>query len=315
MKCPVCFSPDCGSHIEVYDDRYGYPGRFQINKCRNCGHKFLQEDFTREILTRLYTDYYPRASFDLKQYQPNREVKGFSSWLNGGARLAYGWVPKKVCVLDIGCGFGETLGYHKARGCEVYGVEADENIRRVADKFGFNVHVGLFDPRLYKRDFFDYVTTDQVIEHMTDPVEALRGMAQVLKPGGLAILSTPNSNGWGSRVFGSKWINWHVPYHCQFFSEKSMKIAAEKAGLYLEKSKICTSSAWLNYQWCHLAFFPKMGRPSLFWAANRKLNTKEKIVIRLLSVFHRFRINHVITRLFDMIGIGDNYLFFLRKRS
>ncbi len=38
-------------------------------------------------------------------------------------------MPRNVRVLDIGCGFGESLGYYEARGCEAYGVEADENTR------------------------------------------------------------------------------------------------------------------------------------------------------------------------------------------
>jgi 2-polyprenyl-3-methyl-5-hydroxy-6-metoxy-1,4-benzoquinol methylase len=283
--------------------------------CVHCEHKFLEGEFTPELLTKLYTDYYPRSTFDLDQYQPSPKVKGFKAWLNGERRMAYSWVPKNVSVLDIGCGFGETLGYHKSRGCDVYGVEADENIKRVAQKFGFKVHVGLFDPDNYEPDFFDYVTLDQVIEHVTDPLNTMRGIAKVLKPGGMAILSTPNSNGWGAKVFGRRWINWHAPYHLQHFTSTSMTIAVRQAELSVEKAVTRTSSEWLYYQWIHLFTYPQMGEPSPFWSPKRTPGFRLKILLGILSLVHRTKINHIITRFFDALGMGDNYLFFLRKNG
>lgn len=312
-ECPVCCSRDLNGIFSLYDDRYGYPGLFQIAACSQCGHKFAVGDFTPELLRTLYTDYYPRSAYDLTRYRPSPEVKGFMAWLNGEKRSAYCWVPKNVRVLDIGCGFGETLGYHLARGCEVHGVEADENILRVSEKFNFNVRTGLFDPDAYEPAFFDFVTMDQVIEHTTDPVATMRGIARVLKPGGTAILSTPNPNGWGPRVFGSNWINWHVPYHLQFFSKTSMKLAAGKAGLVVECAKSITSSEWLFYQWIHLLTRPPMGERSAFWSPKGARTLKVKLLFGILLAMHYTKINHIITRLFDALGIGDNYLFILKK--
>lgn len=310
--CVICGEPTIDDRI-VFDDRYGYPGLFQLVKCAECGHRSLAVDFSSDQLGRLYTDYYPRSRFALDDYQPAKTVRGFKSWLNGERRSAYAWVPENVRVLDIGCGFGETLGYHKARGCDVYGVEADENIHRVAEKFGFKVHVGLFDPDLYEPVFFDYVTMDQVIEHVTDPLATMRGIARVLKPGGMAIISTPNANGWGARLFGRRWINWHAPYHLQHFSKHSMALTAEQAGLVVERAVTITSSEWLHYQWLHLTIFPRMGEPSSFWAPTGERGTRERLLFVMLAYLHLTKVDHLITRLFDALGIGDNYLFFLRK--
>jgi 2-polyprenyl-3-methyl-5-hydroxy-6-metoxy-1,4-benzoquinol methylase len=299
--------------IPVYDDRYGYDGRFPLYQCRECNHKFLHVDFSTDDWKTIYTDYYPRSTLSLETYEPRKEIRGFLSWLNGERRLAYSWVPENVRVLDIGCGFGETLGYHRSRGCDVYGVEVDENIRRVADKFQFDVHVGAFDPDVYDTGFFDFVTMDQVIEHVADPLETLQGIARILKPGGVAILSTPNSHGLGAMVFGRRWVHWHAPYHLHHFSIRSMKFATEKAGLTVEKIRTITSSEWLYYQWNHLVTYPAMGTPSGFWAPNRSLSRKEKTWMHILSVIHLSKINHLITRLFDTLGWGDNYLFIFRK--
>lgn len=313
MTCPVCRFESLKAIGNNYDDRYGYSGMFNLYSCPNCFHIFLDANHDYATLKRLYTDYYPRSSLSLQDFQPSQRICGLSAWLNGTKRSAYAWVPENIRILDIGCGFGQTLAYHKSRGCEVYGVEADENIRRVAEKFDFNVHVGLFDPKQYEPNFFDYVTLDQVIEHVVDPVETLQGVAHVLKPGGMVIISTPNSHGWGAKLFGRFWINWHAPYHLQHFSLESMGIAAEKAGLQVESFRTLTCSEWLLYQWIHLLTFPLMGEPSPLWSPKGTKNLKTKLVMKLLALMHCTRVNHFITRLFDAFGCGDNFLFFLRK--
>jgi 2-polyprenyl-3-methyl-5-hydroxy-6-metoxy-1,4-benzoquinol methylase len=314
MNCPICAQQQTYSVMRIHDDRYGYPGMFDLLRCKNCSHAFLDCDLTPEQLGKLYTDYYPRKTFDLTQCEPHAERSGLDAWFNGLNSSAFRRVPKNVRVLDVGCGFGQSLGYHTARGCDVYGVEADENIRRVAENFGYKIHVGLFDDLIYEADFFDYVTMDQVIEHVTDPLPTLRGVARILKPGGTAILSTPNAGGWGAKVFGRRWINWHAPYHVQFFSRRSMTIAAEQAGLVVAESKTVTNSEWLYYQWVHLTLYPKPGEPSRFWAPNHRAKSPlECRILRILEIMRRNKVNHLLTRLFDSLGLGDNYIFVLKK--
>ncbi len=319
MSCCICKKDNVVLCFSLYDDRYGYPGSFKLMSCQDCGHKFLSCDkFNSEVLADLYTNYYPRSTFDVSKYKPHKEKSGFLSWLDGNDSSAFRWVPRNVRVLDIGCGFGESLGYHAARGCDVYGVEADENIQRVADKFGYNVHVGLFDSDAYEENFFDYVTMDQVLEHVVEPIEVLSGISRVLKPGGKAIISVPNAGGWGARMFGRQWINWHAPYHLQFFSKNSIQIAAKKSGLEMIKENTITPSAWLHFQWLHLLTYPKQGEPSAFWAGSAcrnptALSLGKKITSLFLTGLHKLKVNHLITRFFDGLGMGDSQVVILRK--
>ena len=317
-RCPMGCSGDPAYRYQLFDDRYGYPGCFELMHCGACGHQFVRQDFSPNQLIDLYSNYYPRTQFDLAQYHPYREERGFFAWLDGSMSSAFRWVPARVRVLDIGCGFGESLGYHAARGCQVYGVEADHNISRVADKFGYRVHVGLFDPKWYEPNFFDYVTLDQVMEHVINPVEMLHDVVRVLKPGGKVVLTTPNANGWGAKVFGRKWINWHVPYHLQFFSKTSMQKLAEGAGLKVECARTVTASAWLYFQWLHLLTYPVPCEPSVFWTGlacgkQTELALGKKIFVRLLDFMRRVKVNHLLTRLFDIIGNGDSFVFVLSK--
>ena len=300
--------------FELFDDRYGHPGRFRLQRCTGCGHRFLAgADFTDAEIQSLYTTYYPRCTLQLEDYRPHAPRSGFQAWLDGAKASAFRWVPPAVRILDIGCGFGQSLGYHVARGCEAWGVESDENVRRIAEAHGFNVRIGVFRPADFPREYFDVVTLDQVVEHVRDPVATLAGVRSVLKPGGAVYLATPNASGWGARLFGRSWINWHAPYHLHFFSRKSMGIAARRAGLGAQALGTCTSSEWLRYQWHHSAEAIRPGEPSRFWTQQPPAGRLERLAYRGAGLMHRFKLNHLLTRLFDAIGLGDSQLFVLRR--
>ena len=204
--------------------------------------------FSDSDVARLYTDYYPRRDYAVESHRVPSEEKGLGAWLSGSRASVFRWVPSNVRVLDIGCGSCERLGYHAGRGCDAYGTEVDAHTRRIAEHFGYRVRVGPFNPDDYQKEFFDYVTMDQVIEHIPDPTKLLHDVARVLKRRGVVILSTPNANGWGAKVFGRRWIHWHAPYHVNFFSNRSMARVAKDAGLHVEESLTITSSAWLHFQ-------------------------------------------------------------------
>lgn len=144
----------------------------------------------------------------------------------------------------------------------------------------------------------------------------MQGIAKILKKDGVAIISIPNSNGWGARVFKKRWINWHTPYHLQHFSKNSIYKIAEKANLEVVSLKTITSSEWLHYQWMSIISFPKLGEESAFWGySKQERRFSMKVLHRLLLMMHKIKINHVITRFFDAIGYGDNYIFVLRKKE
>jgi SAM-dependent methyltransferase len=311
-SCPICRGQTHVLARGLYDDRYGYPDAFSQFQCDGCGHLHIPTNFTSEDLGRLYTQYYPRGNFDPENFRPEVEKSGFFSWLDGDRSSAYRWVPRNVRVLDIGCGLGTTLAYHRNRGCEAVGIEADANVQPIAARYGLDIRRGVFDGTQFESDSFDYVTLDQVAEHVTDPRAFLQGVARVLKPGGKAVITTPNPKSFGVRLFGRKWLNWHVPYHIQFYTPKSLEMAARNAGLELVRHKTLTCTAWQLYQWYHVLGFPPRGQRHLFWTTGEvpKGRLKARAFVALLK---ELDVHVWISRVLDLVGLGDNHVFVLRK--
>ena len=311
-RCALCGGA-FGPFLEkLYDDRYGYPGRFDLLECRDCGHRQLDARFSDAELGPLYSKHYPRRAVPA-DFVPYQERSGWQAWLAGDEGFAFRWVPPRVRVLDIGSGAGRALAYHKERGCDAWGVEADEDARVIADLHGLNVRIGIFRPEMFEAASFDYVTMDQVIEHATDPVRLLRDAASLLRADGRMVLSTPNSHGWGARPFGRRWINWHAPYHLHQFSRASLERAARDAGLEIQTLNTRTDSAWLHYQWLHISTLPRPGEHSALWDSPRTKKTIPRLLHRAADLANQLNLNQLATRAADALNAGDNFLCILRK--
>jgi SAM-dependent methyltransferase len=213
--------------------------------------------------------------------------------------------------LDVGCGLGEALAYYASRDCDAQGVEPDVNVRRVTDSLGLTVRIGAFEPTAYPPEFFDYVTLNQVIEHVARPVETLQGIRAVLRTGGQAIVTTPNARGWGAQTFGARWIHWHAPYHLQHFSLRSMTLAAARARLRVRLHRTITNPAWTRFQLIHCVAWRGPGRASPLWSGSNDYTSTERRAVRAASLLSRLRVIQLTTRVFDVARLGDSHVFVL----
>jgi 2-polyprenyl-6-hydroxyphenyl methylase/3-demethylubiquinone-9 3-methyltransferase len=99
-------------------------------------------------------------------------------------------------ALDMGCGAG-LLSEPLARlGARVTAMDAAaENVavaRHHAEGQGLAIDYRQGGVEALTGETFDLVTSMEVIEHVTDPGAFIAGLAALLAPGGLTILSTPN---------------------------------------------------------------------------------------------------------------------------
>jgi len=320
--CPICHSERTRFLFEGWDTLLAYPDSGLVYQCRDCGHVFVAGELTPEQLTDMYTNYYPRADFNVDDYEPYKEKSGFLYWLDGEEGYAHRHVPKNVRVLDIGCGYCETLGYHKARGCKVYGVEADENAQKIAERYGFHVERGLFDPNKYEPESFDYVTMQYVFEHIVDPLTCLRDVHKILKPGGKFAATFPNPKAFGRFFFGKYWHPWHVPYHRHFYSKRAIEILAGQSGYMIETMKSATPSHCLLLSWAYLLYSGKRGHRAADFLIDvaYKGNSGRDDAMRkdgwrgnLGLLLKKIRFLCLSMRIADIFGVGDANLIILKK--
>jgi len=290
-------------------------------------HLWLDCSFSTEQISNLYSTYYPYSpqipikSGSILSERKRRELRitsdPFYKWLYGHKCNAAQWVPKNVRLLDIGCGIGAGFNYHILRGCDVYGIEANEKARSMIENSDYKIYIGLFDHNHYETEYFDYVTMNQVIEHMVNPLTTLQGISRLLKPHGQLILTTPNAHGWGAHIFRKRWIHWHTPYHLHFYSRHSLEYLANQTGFEIIKHITVTQSAWLNMQWMHLVTYPGKGKPSVYWGKHliheNKLS-ENNMLSKIIGHYDKWRINDLMTRFFDMLNIGDNQVCILQKK-
>jgi SAM-dependent methyltransferase len=103
------------------------------------------------------------------------------------------------CVCDLGCDDGRWTA-ELAKGAaakRVVGIEIVQQKARLARSAGIDVVVADLTRTLPFADrTFDLVHANQVIEHLADIDTFLAEIHRVLKPGGVAIVSTENGSSW-----------------------------------------------------------------------------------------------------------------------
>jgi SAM-dependent methyltransferase len=80
------------------------------------------------------------------------------------------------------------------------------------------------------RGSFDVVTMQSYIEHESNPMAALRAAWDLLKPGGVLVVKTPNHDCWNRRLRRSAWCGYRFPDHCNYFTMRTLSAAALRAG-------------------------------------------------------------------------------------
>ena len=99
-------------------------------------------------------------------------------------------------VLDMGCGAGLLTEPLARMGGVVTGIDAaPENItvaRDHAAQSGLTIDYRKGEIETVAGEQFNLITCLEVIEHVADPARFVAGLAALLAPGGLLILSTPN---------------------------------------------------------------------------------------------------------------------------
>ena len=118
---------------------------------------------------------------------------------NGGDSLAKiaRQVTPGAAVLDIGCAVGELGRYlTQQKQCVVDGIEANPDAAAIARSFNRQVWEADLETaslsELLGDSRYQYIVCADVLEHLRDPSQLLRQVANFLMPGGKLLISIPN---------------------------------------------------------------------------------------------------------------------------
>jgi len=80
------------------------------------------------------------------------------------------------------------------------------------------------------RDGFDIVTLVELVEHLQSPGGVLSRVATLLRPGGLAFVTTPNGGSLNRRLLGSRWSIIAPPDHRVIFTPRGLRALLDRSG-------------------------------------------------------------------------------------
>lgn len=127
-------------------------------------------------------------------------------------------------------------------GYDAHGIDVSSPAVEAAVRAGIqNIRHGTIHDADFADASFDAVLLMSVLEHEHRPVDALREVARVLRPGGYAFIKVPNYGCWNRRVLGSGWSGYFFPQHLYYFTPHTLERAAHAAGLVTARNR------WLDH--------------------------------------------------------------------
>ncbi|HEY0149547.1 MAG TPA: class I SAM-dependent methyltransferase [Allosphingosinicella sp.] len=260
-RCPVCASNERGEGYRgVQDGVFGTPGTWDYWRC-TCGLLYLDPRPAAHTVSELYRHYYTHESAGPPLRWRERGFRGAvrRGYLN--ARYGYRF-PKasllgrltwrfrqdavrnldymirhlpapregRCKVLDIGCGNGDFVAVARDLGFQAAGLDPDSRAVELARGSGLDIRHGIVPGSGLPAKSFDFLFMSHVLEHLPDPMAALRECFALLAPGGRLWLSLPNLQALGLERFGRHWRGLEPPRHFALFDAARLTELLEDTG-------------------------------------------------------------------------------------
>ncbi len=220
----------CGS-----DDRQPYcpENGLGLVQCRQCGFVYVSPRPVAEELYALYGETYFHNNessvvgyTDYIRDEPNirrtaqRRLKHLEQFVQPGR------------LLDVGCATGFFLDEARKRGWQVEGLDVSSfGVEYAQSNFGLTAHHGTLTELPFEAGAYDLVTMWDVIEHVPDPTAYVRRAAELLRPGGVITLATPDVESLPARLAGRRWVGYKLSEeHIYYFSVQTLSKLLADAG-------------------------------------------------------------------------------------
>ena len=223
VSCPVC------DH-DNYTVKALIEGRSRFCRCRQCQSLYQNPRLRTSLITSQYKSSYFSSNSVLQgylNYSGNlMDQKKTASWLwDRIQEFSSTLSPLHIRVLEIGCGSGQFLNEGIHRGATGWGLDIHHHPGE--KKFHF-IQKDFLSAEL-PTSFFDLVVFDDSFEHFPQPRPVLERCSNVLIPGGLLLINTPDPDGWLSVCSGRSWISLKHE-HLVIYPRQMMKYVFESHG-------------------------------------------------------------------------------------
>lgn len=239
-ECPYCRGRDVFTKYRV--------GEHRILRCKKCTLMWLYPHQRLDDLHEVYDEsYFQNANFfdgtsnlyGYYDYFEERFMKqsAYQGLLRNIKKDLETFECGKSRFLDIGCGLGYLLDVAHDEGFQVKGVEFNKvAAERLRSKYVFPVYSG--DVLDFKDEPFDVITLMDVIEHFLDPMQCLAHIRDLVKPGGLLVLTTMDCDGIVSKMLGTRIEDFRrVREHVFFFTRLVIRDMLNKYGFEVLRIK------------------------------------------------------------------------------
>ena len=128
-------------------------------------------------------------------------------------------------LLDVGCAAGFFIEAALDAGFDPVGIELSPTAIELA-RPAVRARITCGDVNVLlasEARQFDVVTAFDIIEHTLDPAAFLDDIGRVLTPGGLLVVSTPDTGHWLRRIMGARWPMLQPLQHTFLFSQQAMR--------------------------------------------------------------------------------------------
>lgn len=221
IECPICKSIDLVEYKKVVDYTVSKEV-FNIVNCESCNFKFTNPRPKESEIGKYYKaeSYISHTNTSkgviAKLYHLVRKYT-----LRGKVQLINSLQPNKGKLLDIGCGTGMFINSAKEDGWKVFGIEPDEDARKIAEDInGIKVQSEILPS--YSKEQFEVITMWHVLEHIHKINETVEWLNQKLKVNGNLIIAVPNHLSKDAEIYQEQWAAYDVPRHLYHFSQETI---------------------------------------------------------------------------------------------
>ncbi len=222
--CPLCGSADIKEKYRI--ERYSL--HFNTDVCMSCGFIFMNPLFDDNTIKSFYSQDYYNGKADYS-YIDERSIKKYSGYVwDSRVKVIHKYI-KSGNFLDVGCSFGGFLEA-ASKYYTPYGIEMSEySCAHVKELFGERIHCGTLEDNPFKEKSFSVITMIELIEHLDDPVSAIRECYRLMAEGGLLLIQTANMNGKQAKDLGRDY-EYYMPGHLSYFSRRNLIMLLKNSG-------------------------------------------------------------------------------------